>query len=726
METFDHPPGGGTPAFFGRCRTILRRTLFFGSVVIVNVVASLWLADLFWRMGFQKAHFPLLAIFVLLNGLLTLGSFHAIFGAIDMLRGRKRSVRITKLAEGASGPLLKRHAVVMPVYNEDSVKTCGRIEAIYRSIEATGHLPSFDFFILSDTRDLDLWVLEETAWTNLCRRLEAFGQIYYRRRKTNENRKAGNIGDFVRTWGGRYESMLVLDADSLMDGADIVKMTRVMEAYPRLGILQTPPRLIRGSSIFTRLQQFAMRLYGPLFIRGLNYWQLSGGSYWGHNALIRLEPFSQYCELPALPGREPFGGRILSHDFVEAALMVAKGWEVWLAWDIEGTYEEAPPTLVDHLIRDRRWCQGNLQHLWLIFARKLPFSVRMHLFMGIMAYLGSPLWFLFLVLGTWVAWDRYSSELSQLPFESYVDRWFHINGIEQSIILMIGVFSLLFLPKILAVIGAILTPGIRRSFGGAIPIMVGASLETLISMLLAPCIMVAHTMMVLSIVVGRAVGWGNQNRETDGTSWGDAFRFHAVQTILGVVWAGIALTIGYKAKTQIGIGSDYSFAIWMSPILLGLLLAAPVSVLTSRARYGRALARHKILATPEELNPPEIIRLADNANAAVDPALDASLEARRGVIAAVVDPYVNGVHVSLLEHSELQEKDSALAERCLTEGPGGLSKSELSDLLYQAPAMLMMHRAVWLRSTEGIHSVWTQAVESYRRRLDQPANVESS
>jgi membrane glycosyltransferase len=708
LENSDALIGDSTPPFFSRKRMNLRRILFFGSVVCVNIFASLWLTDLFWGMGFQRAHFPLLVIFIILNGLLVLGSFHAIFGALDTLLGRKRSVRITEIAAGQTGPLLKRHAVVMPVYNEDSVRTCARIEAIFRSIEATGHLDSFDFFILSDTRDLDLWVLEETSWTNLCRRLEAFGKIYYRRRKTNENRKAGNIGDFVRTWGGRYESMLVLDADSLMDGADILKMTRVMEHYPRLGILQTPPKLIRGVSVFTRLQQFAMRLYGPLFIRGLNFWQLSGGSYWGHNALIRLQPFSEYCELPALPGREPFGGRILSHDFVEAALMVAKGWEVWLAWDIEGTYEEAPPTLVDHLIRDRRWCQGNLQHMWLIFARKLPFSVRMHLFMGIMAYLGSPLWFLFLLLGTWVAWDRYSSELSHLPFESYVERWFHINGSQQSLLLTIGIFSLLFLPKILAVIGGIAVPKTRRSFGGAVPILVGALLETIVSMLLAPCIMAAHTMMVLSIISGRAVGWGNQNRETDGTSWGDAFRFHAVQTLLGIAWSAIAWKI------------SPTFAAWMAPILLGLILAAPVSVITSRARYGRALAKYTILATPEELVLPEIIQLADRATAAVDPALDASQSARRGVIAAVVDPYVNGVHVSLLEHSDLKEADEALAERCLTEGPAGLSKNELADLLYLAPAMLLMHRAVWLRPNEGIHNVWTQAVESYRRRLDHP------
>lgn len=710
MEAPDLSPPDSGNVFFSAKATRLRRAVFFGSVILFNLIASLWLADLFWRFGFQKAHFPLLAIFTLLNGLLTLGSFHAIFGAIDMMRGSYRSARITKLADGQSGPLGKRHAVVMPVYNEDSTKTCARIEAIYRSIEAAGHLENFDFFVLSDTRDLNLWLMEETAWTNLCRKLGGFGRIYYRRRRTNENRKAGNIGDFVRTWGGGYEAMLVLDADSLMDGADIVKMARVMENYPRLGILQTPPKLIRGSSVFTRLQQFAMRLYGAVFIRGLNFWQLGGGSYWGHNALIRLKPFSEFCELPALPGREPFGGRILSHDFVEAALMVAEGWEVWLAWDIEGTYEEAPPTLVDHLIRDRRWCQGNLQHLWLIFARKLPFSVRMHLFMGIMAYLGSPLWFLFLLLGTWVAWDRSTSELSQLPFESYVERWFGFNGIQQSIILTSFIFALLFLPKIISMFRALLVAQLRKSFGGVFRIIAGVTMESIVSILLAPCIMASHTLMVISILFGRAVGWGNQNRETDGTSWGDAIRFHAFPTILGIAWTCVALMI------------NMTFTAWISPILLGLLLSAPVSVWTSRVRYGLKLAKHGILNTPEENFPPSVVTLAQNANAAIDPALDATCEDRHGIIAAVVDPYVNGMHVSLLENVELRSGEEALAERCLVNGPASLSKDELSELLYLGPAMLLMHRAVWLRSADSIHSVWTQAVQSYRRRLYQSVN----
>lgn len=706
MDAPEHAGETAVKPFYRTSSAKWRRFFFFSSVIIVNLASVLWLADLFWRSGIHRAHIPLLIIFAILNGLLVLGSFHALFGAFDILRGRRRAVRITELADGPAAMLGKRHAVVMPVYNEDSAKFCARIEAIFRSIEATGHIDSFDFFILSDTRDLDLWVLEEVAWTNLCLRLKAFGKIYYRRRKTNENRKAGNIGDFVRTWGGGYEGMLVLDADSLMDGADIVKMAKVLEAYPKLGILQTPPKLIRGVSVFTRLQQFAMRLYGPLFIRGLNFWQLGGGSYWGHNAMIRVKPFSEFCELPALPGREPFGGRILSHDFVEAALMVTEGWEVWLAWDIEGTYEEAPPTLVDHLKRDRRWCQGNLQHMWLIFARKLPLTVRIHLFMGIMAYLGSPLWFLFLIMGTWLAWDFKMSDLSSLPFEGFAGRWLDITGQQQGLILTGAVFTLLFLPKILAVLGALFVPRVRKSFGGVIPLLAGVSLETVISILLAPCAMMAHSLMVAGIISGRAVGWGNQSRETDGTAWWDACRFHAVPTVAGIGWSVLAWQIGKD------------FAIWMAPILLGLALCIPVSVWTSRARYGRALARRRILATPEEISPPAVLVLADSAAVSGRTTLNATTPGREGVVAAVVDPYVNGVHVSLLEHAEMNPVEEALARRCLKDGPDALSKAELSQLLYLAPAMLFMHRTVWLGPGEGLGDMWLRAVESYRKRGD--------
>ena len=242
MDAPEPTPRDATRPFFGHFWRWLRRLVFFSSTLLVNLAACLWMADLFWRMVFQRSHCLLLAVFLVLNGLLVLGSFHAVFGAFDTLRGRRRAARITRLTDGLTFQLARRFATVMPIYNEASVRVSARIEAIYRSLQATGQLSAFDFFLLSDTRDLNLWVLEETAWTNLCRRLDGFGRICYRRRETNENHRAGNIGDFVRTWGGAYEAMLVLNADSLMDGADILKMARVMELYPRLGILQTPPR----------------------------------------------------------------------------------------------------------------------------------------------------------------------------------------------------------------------------------------------------------------------------------------------------------------------------------------------------------------------------------------------------------------------------------------------------------------------------------------------------
>ncbi len=701
---------GGPPTnirpYVGRFRTWLRRTLFFGAGMVVNICAVLWLADLFYRIGPHRAHIALLALFALLNGLLVLGSMHALAGVWDYLMGNWRPARITDIAKGQTGPLRERYAVVMPVYNEDIVKVMGRVEAIFRSILATGHLASFDFYVLSDSTDLDLWVAEEVAWANACRKLNAFGRIYYRRRRKNENRKAGNIGDFVRTWGGHYEAMLVLDADSLMDGADIVKMARTMEAYPRLGILQTPPKLIRGSSVFTRMQQFAMRLYGPLFIRGLNFWQLGSGSYWGHNALIRLLPFSEFCELPALPGREPFGGRILSHDFVEAALMIREGWEVWLAWDIEGTYEEAPPTLMDHLKRDRRWCQGNLQHMWLIFARKFPPPARIHLFMGIMAYLGSPVWFLFLLAGSWLAWDRVSSGLSYLPYDGYVARWTGFTQNQQALALTGLVFCLLFIPKIMAFTGGLLHGKTRRGFGGIIPMTCGLLMETILSMLLAPCVMFEHTFMVVGMVLGRSVSWANQTRETDGTSWADAMRFHGPCTLVAIVWTVLAWCVGT------------TFLAWMSPILCGMLLSIPLSVWTSRSRYGKALLKQKILSTPEENSEPEIMRLADCSDAAVDPSLTASAPQRIGIVAAMVDPYVNGVHVSLLDPSDTDERADQLVTLLLKEGRDAVPKEELTEILYHPSSMLAMHRGVWSLPFENLHPTWIAAIESYRIRSE--------
>src|SRR6185503_12328838 len=223
------------------------------------------------------------------------------------------------------------------------------------------------------------------------------GKIYYRRRLFNEERKSGNVRDFLNTWGKRYRYFVCCDADSVMRGETLVDLVKLMEAHPTTGLIQTVPALVNAESLFGRIQQFANRLYAPIFIAGLNFWTQAFGNYWGHNAIIRTEPFMKYCDLPQLPGRKPFGGQILSHDFVEAALLVKNHWRVWLAYDLEESYEEIPPGLIEYAQRDRRWCQGNMQHIAILFARGLRGVSRLHLLFGIFGYLSGPLWLMFLI-----------------------------------------------------------------------------------------------------------------------------------------------------------------------------------------------------------------------------------------------------------------------------------------------------------------------------------------
>ena len=209
------------------------------------------------------------------------------------------------------------------------------------------------------------------AWLDLCRAVEGFGGVFYRWRQHRIKRKSGNIADFCRRWGSNYRYMVILDADSVMSGECLTTLVRLMEANPNAGIIQTAPRAAGSETLYARIQQFANRVYGPLFIAGLHFWQLGESHYWGHNAIIRVAPFMRHCALARLPGRGALSGDILSHDFVEAALMRRAGWAVWIAYDLPGSYEEMPPNLIDELKRDRRWCQGNLINSRLFLAQGL-------------------------------------------------------------------------------------------------------------------------------------------------------------------------------------------------------------------------------------------------------------------------------------------------------------------------------------------------------------------
>ena len=308
--------------------------------------------------------------------------------------------------------------------------------------------------------------MEETAWSELCRDVDGFGRIFYRRRKVRIHKKSGNVGDFCRRWGSQYKYMIIFDADSLMEGDLLVRMVNVMEAREDIGILQTAPMAANQISLISRLQQFASHVYGPLFFAGLRFWQLDESGYWGHNAIVRMSPFMKYCALPHLSGSPPFGGEILSHDFVEAALMRRAGWGVWLAYELEGSYEELPPGLFEELERDKRWCQGNIQHLRLMFTKGFTFGHRLLFLNGNLFYFSSLLWLLLLWLMTVHAIADFFHTVVYFSGERTLFPHWPLQYRELSIELLLVTAAFLLVPKVLSVFLIVLSPHKVTPFGG--------------------------------------------------------------------------------------------------------------------------------------------------------------------------------------------------------------------------------------------------------------------
>ena len=394
-----------------------QRRLAVALVTFGISLCGFWLMfDVVGAGGWTPLKVAEMGFFSLLFTSLSFGFTQAFLGFLVLAEGRE-PLKITNTLDNRTP--LAATAVAMPIYNEDVETVFGNIRSVYDSLREREELELYDFYILSDSTDPAKAVEEGMAWADLCRQTNGFGKLYYRRRKLPVNRKSGNIADFCRRWGHRYRYMVVLDADSVMTGGGVSSMVRLMEANPRAGIIQTMPRLVKAETVFARIQQFAARLYSPAFAAGLNFWQQGVGNYWGHNAIIRVPPFLANCGLPVLPGSAPIGGKILSHDFVEAALMLDAGWQVWFAYDLEGSYEESPPNLTEYVKRDRRWCQGNLQHIWFLLARNIQPISRIHLVQGILAYVSAPLLVLFVVLGGMqTGIDRLHNHVGSFPSAS--------------------------------------------------------------------------------------------------------------------------------------------------------------------------------------------------------------------------------------------------------------------------------------------------------------------
>jgi membrane glycosyltransferase len=689
-----------------------RRFIFFSSILVLTSVATWFVADLYWRDadGLTGLEIILLVLFVPLFAHISVGFCTAFAGFYVINRGGDSS-RISLSAPAGAPPRLASTAIVMPVFNEDVSRVFEGIRVVIKSVQKTAGADYFDFFILSDSNQPNQWIREEVAWAELCKQVGGFGKIFYRKRRQAINKKAGNVADFLRRWGKNYRYMVVLDADSIMTGEALVRLVSIMEANPSTGIIQTAPRVIRGETLYARLQAFANRLYSPLFLAGLNYWQQHEGNYWGHNAILRVQPFMDHCALPDLPGNEPFGGRILSHDFVEAALMRKAGWAVWLAHDVEGSYEEGPPTLIESAKRDRRWCQGNLQHAWLLTARGFRPANRFHLLMGIMAYVSSPLWLLFLGLSTAEMINHGAQASADLASSSAdtTSLFGYTVAVPEALTLFSLTMLLLFLPKFASVVVMLGRTEEVALYGGRARLVASAILETAVSMLLAPISMMFNTKFVIFTLLGQGVGWVAQKRaaDVDGTDWREAIITHGIQTVFGVFW-GVSTLILIPA-----------YFMWLSFVLAGLVCSIPLSIFISKVGIGRKARELGLFLTPEETSPPADLELLERNLAECYRHLPPfePLRADYGLMQAVLDPYINAMHVALLRQRRpsagAREWFANLQARLLREGPGRFTTKEKMALLLDPQSMIRLHRELWSLPSESLADWWRLAMRQY-------------
>lgn len=571
----------------------LRRLLVFGATIAGTAAAGFEMYKVFEVGGLTVLEAIVLALFIVLFAWIALSFVSACAGFVLELLGPARTLGID--AAAPRPPIASDNALLLPTYNEDPRRVMARLQATYESVAASGEGERFDFFVLSDTTDPDIWIAEEDAYLALVRRTGS-ARIFYRHRSENIGRKAGNIAEWVSRFGGRYAHMIVLDADSLMSGDAIVRLVAALEREADVALIQTLPVIVNGTTPFARLQQFAGRLYGPLIARGVAWWHGPDGNYFGHNAAIRIAAFAAHAGLPTLRGRKPFGGHILSHDFVEAALMRRAGWAIWMAPSLAGSYEETPPSLADYVARDRRWCQGNLQHLGVLTAHGLHWVSRLHLLTGIGSYVTAPLWVAILLVGVLISLEAHFVRPDYFPAGfSLFPNWPVQDPVRAAWVFGITM-GILVVPKLLAYVVLLVRPRERRGFGGAGRAFVSMLVEIVLSGLMAPVMMVSQSRAIADVLLGRDSGWQVQRREADGLPMRDAARRFAPHTAAGLALAASAYAVSLP------------LLLWMLPVTVGLLLAIPLAALTADGRTGDRLRRARLLVTPEMRDPPDVVR----------------------------------------------------------------------------------------------------------------------
>ncbi|GLS60548.1 glucans biosynthesis glucosyltransferase H [Methylobacterium haplocladii] len=580
---------GPAPNDAGRPSFLLRR-LALALPTLATTAAIAWAAVSAFGVPVGALAWSVLVLFVLAMAWQVFTAWQYVYGLAAALMGdrvksalERRSETIAPRATGRS-----RTAAVVAIHAEDPIAVFAAVRVMARSLQREGGDGSdIDLFVLSDTREGAVSAVEEHEFSRIQAWAESEGHgmptIRYRRRDKNLGRKAGNIAEFCHSHGDAYDFMIVLDADSLMTGATMRRLARLMEENARAGLIQTVSYAAGRDTLFARIQQFAVRLYAPLSLRCLETWQGPDGSYWGHNAILRIAAFAQNAELPVLSGKAPLGGEILCHDIVEGALLRRAGWDVHLLPEMGGTWEEMPTNLIDLLGRDRRWCQGNLQHGRVAPMKGFGWASRWHMTVGILMYLAYPVWVAFLALGTVQAVR--TGDLGLLGYGL-------TGSTAAAHILAALVLTVMALPKLLSLGYVLASPERRSAFGGTGSLLKSAAIEQVTWILLWPVMALFASGAVLTTLAGRVVRWDSQARDDRRVPWREACRLQSD----GIV-VGLALT------ALLAYAADPWLALWMGPVALALLASPAQSVLTSSSTLGLRSKARGLFLTEDDTRP---------------------------------------------------------------------------------------------------------------------------
>ena len=569
----------------------------FAALVLSTSGALLWLMALtLFVDDVDPIGLLMLALFALTLPWTTIGFWNAVIGFAVMTFSRDPAQAVSpdlcNIDDDA--PIDTSTALLICVRNEDTRRLQRNLEWMLQGLVTTGHASAFHLYMLSDSDDAAIAAAEAETAAALSARFHGLVQVTYRQRTVCTGYKAGNIRDFCERWGDRHPFAIVLDADSVMTAQSMLRLVRIMQARPHLGIVQTLVTGLPSASPFARVFQFGMRLGMRSYTLGSAFWQGDCGPYWGHNAILRVAPFTAHCDLPVLPGGPPLGGHVLSHDQVEAVLMRRAGYEVRVLPVEDGSWEENPPALPEFIRRDLRWCQGNMQYLKLLGLRDLLTVSRIQLVLAIAMYFGSLAWLLLMFAGL----------VRQLPLRP-----------DTGLMLFVAILTMTFAPKLATLFNVLARARLRAAFGGTLRILASAFIELLLTTLLAPVSAVAISIFLLGLPFGRRVGWTSQQRDAAQVPLSVAVRCLWPQALTGLMLAGATLWIAPGA-------------FWFGlPIYLGLLLAIPLAMASASPALGRTMARAGLCRTPDETWPAAAVATDAAAAELFAPGLEPALAA---------------------------------------------------------------------------------------------------